>query len=166
MRVLEIELIKEPDGSVNARYLRPNGTVAWQRHRGDRAAFFPRHDLVHFAVEMTLALKEGFYGMLAQGWELAEMDGKQPRGPLPTESILTEHLVNLLSTEFSSPERLGAAEVNALMAGYAQQRGDPRMRDLTDADLTAIRVLLADLTERWRRLPSGGALALRYAVAG
>lgn len=56
------------------------------------------HDLVHYAVEMEVPLRTGFYGLLAIGKRLSELsDTKQP-WPTGTEVAKAESLVGPLQS--------------------------------------------------------------------
>lgn len=62
------------------RCVRADGSATWQKQESRHAAFFALHDLTHFAVESTLGFQRGFFGLIAQGWEIEETTGKQARG--------------------------------------------------------------------------------------
>lgn len=69
---LRIEFERQSDGAVVLCCTREDGTVTWQKHVGKTALFFPFHDLTHYAVESTFAFTEGFYGLIAGGWDIAD----------------------------------------------------------------------------------------------
>src|SRR5688572_21044751 len=93
---LTVNLVARPDGRAVLRVVRADGSSTWQVHDGPQAAFFPFHDLTHLAVETVLGTRDGFYGLLADGWDIADTGGRGARGPLPPEALLVEHLVGLL----------------------------------------------------------------------
>ena len=105
MIAVQIEFRREPDEAVIARYTRADGTQTWERQKGERAVYFPAHDIIHFCVESVLKLRCGFYGLIANGWDVRDMDGKHDRGRLPADSILVEHLVGLFSSELVAADR-------------------------------------------------------------
>ena len=70
--MLKIKFTKRRDGSVISRFERADGTATWQRKDGPQARFFAVHDLEHYAVETTLGYQRGFYGLVAEGWDLAD----------------------------------------------------------------------------------------------
>src|SRR5919199_2695144 len=110
---LRVQLTKRADGSAVLRCVRADGSVTWQRHNGRRALFFPFHDLTHLAVETVLGFRQGFYGLLCDGWEIADTEGKGSRGSLPAEAILVEHLVGLFDRErVGGAVPMSAAEFN------------------------------------------------------
>src|SRR2546430_3915906 len=99
MNDLLIRIKKKSDGSAALSCLRPDGSVTWQRQNGQQGRFFPLHDLTHYAVEAVLGHARGFYGLVAEGWYLADFGNPWPRGPLPPEALVRseEHTSELQS---------------------------------------------------------------------
>ena len=160
---LRVQLTKRADGSVVLRCLRADGSATWQRQDGHHALFFPFHDLSHFAVETTLGFRQGFYGLLADGWDIADTGGKGAHGRLPAETILVEHLVGLLDRErVGGAPPMAAAEFNAQLAQSVAAHGIASVPALTDAQLAAIRRRIDALHAEWAALPPGGTLELRF----
>jgi hypothetical protein len=81
--MLRVQMTKRPDGSGVLRCTRADGSVTWQKQNARHAPFFALHDLTHFAVESALELPRGFFGLVAEGWDLDDLTGKGTRGPLP-----------------------------------------------------------------------------------
>jgi hypothetical protein len=108
------------------------------------------HDLRHFALETTLGLRLGFFGLIADGWDIADTEGKGPRGPLPGEARFAEQLVGLMDRE-----RLGGAapltvpEIRDLLAGLPEPVTESVQESLTDERLHAVRRLTEELHLRW-----------------
>jgi hypothetical protein len=148
---LRIELTKRPDGGATLRCVRADGSSTWQSHRGRQAAFFPGHDLTHFAVESELPASRGFYSLVAAGWEIEETTGKGGRGPIPPDAMRIERLVGLLDLERAGSARWTAEELNAEIGGAPI---------LDEDDLTRVRARVAELVARWRDLAPGGTLVL------
>src|ERR1700682_3030828 len=120
MRMLLIQLTKRPDGSGLLRCVRANGSVTWQKQSSRHAPHFALHDLTHFAVESTLGFRRGFFGLIAEGWEVDDTTGKGARGPLPEEAAVVERIVGLFDTDRASATLLTADEFNeyaAIQAG-------------------------------------------------
>ena len=165
MRRMLVHITKRTDGGALLRCARGDGSSTWQKQQPRRAAFFPLHDLTHYAVEVELGLGSGFYGLIARGWDIDDTTGNGPRGPLPTEAIVVEHLVGQLDLERTTGVTWTAAELNAHAAEYFRQRSLPTPRALTDADLTRIRARLRDLYARWGALRPGDTLELSFDIA-
>jgi uncharacterized C2H2 Zn-finger protein len=111
---LRLGIIKQPDGNALLRCTRADGSTTWQKQQGDHAAFFPLHDLTHYAVETELGFRRGFYGLIADGWDIADTTGKTARGALPNEAIEVEYLVSAFSAERAGGAIASAAEFNQL----------------------------------------------------
>lgn len=136
--------------------------MTWQRQEGRQAAFFPLHDLTHYAVEHELGLRDGFYGLIAAGWDIAATQGKGARGPLPAETLVVEHLVGMLDTERASGTEWTAADINRQAALFANAGGRPAPRALTDAELARVRARVRELFGRWAGLAPGGTIELDF----
>jgi hypothetical protein len=162
MPQLFIQLTKRADGGAVLRCARADGSVTWQRQHGPRASFFPLHDLAHYAVETELKFRDGFYGLIAQGWDIDETTGKTARGPPPSEAVVVEHLVGLLDLERTTGVAWTAAEVNAHAAEYFRTANRPGPRALGDEDLNRVRDAARALYEKWRALPAGATLELHF----
>jgi hypothetical protein len=161
-RALKIEFTKLTDGDAILKCTRPDGSVSWQKQEGKYAAFFPLHDLTHYAVETELGFRRGFYGLIAEGWEIAETTGKTARGALPTETLEVEYLVSAFSAERASGTATTSPEFNDLAATYARANGLPNPRELSDDDLTRVRSRFNELATEWRALPAGATMELSF----
>ena len=160
---LRVQLTKRADGSVVFRCLRRDGSVTWQHHVDRRALFFAFHDLSHFGVETTLPVRRGFYGLLADGWDIADTEGKGAHGPLPDETIWVEHLVGLLDRErVGGGSPLSAAEVRAYLPQLAGAAAQLLEALISDERLTAARERIGELHGRWAAIPQGGTLELVF----
>ena len=157
---IHVEMDKRKDGAVILKCIRRDGSATWQRHE-KHAAFFSFHDLTHFAVETTIGFRAGFYGLIADGWDIEDTTGKGKRGKLSAESVLVEHVVGLLDRERAggSPA-LSAAEFNAQLDEMAGK--DAKRRLLTESELENVRNRIQELHQRWAAVPAGSALELTF----
>lgn len=162
MQILGIELVKQRDGAVVLRATRADGTRTWQKRAGTHAAFFPLHDITHYAVETVLAVEDAFLGLLAAGWSIEETEGKSARGPLPLNARFVEAVVGTLDAERASTARWTAAEFNETLATHMARTEGGTPRVLTDDELAQIRRRRAQLFEAWRVLPPGQTLTLPF----
>ena len=157
---LRVQMTKRVDGTVVLRCLRRDGSATWQRHE-KHAPFFSFHDLTHYAVETMLGLRSGFYGLIADGWDIDDTDGKGKRGKLPPPAALVEHIVGLFDRERSGgAPPLPAEEFNALldeMVGIDLDR--PR---LTEPQLTELRNRVQELHRQWAGITLGSTLDLTF----
>jgi hypothetical protein len=162
MPQLILQFTKRKDGGALLRCIRADGSATWQRQDDNRAAFFPLHDLTHYAAETELGFGRGFYGLIADGWAIADTTGKSARGPLPDEAIEVEYIVGSLDAERAGESVCTAEEFNQIASVFAKTRGRPEPRRLTDAELTKVRSRIDELFRRWRALPKGATLELTF----
>jgi hypothetical protein len=161
---LKIQFTKRKDGAALLKCIRTDSSATWQKQEGDHAIFFPVHDLTHYAVETELSFSRGFYALIAAGWEIEETTGKTARGPLPDEAIEVESIVAAFSAERAGGAVTTAAEFNRMADTFANTKGLPPPRPLTDIDLTRVRSRMDELFLRWRTLPPGDTLELAFAL--
>ena len=158
MRDLVIRIKKRTDGSAALTCTRADGSITWQRHDGAQGRFFPYHDLTHYAVETVLGHPRGFFGLVAEGWDLFDFGKPWPRGPLPPEALIAERIVGLLDQERAATRRWSAAEINE-----AGGLGDDVT--VTDEELTRVRERRRELFAQWNALPAGETLVLAFRSA-
>jgi hypothetical protein len=166
-----IRIKKNKDGRTSLSCTRADGTVTWQRQEGKQAAFFPKHDLTHCAVESVLGQHQGFYGLVAAGWDFSDFGTPWPRGKLPTDANVSEMIVGFFDIERQSGETNSAEELNRKIAEYCAEHHLPPRRDLSEEDLTAIRKRREELFAQWDAVLPGDALEIpfeieRWAVGG
>jgi hypothetical protein len=159
---LLIQITKRRDGSVVLRCIRADGSVTWQHQTGTHAAFFPTHDLTHYAVEDTLGHDRGFYGLLADGWNITDFGAPWPRGRAPEVTIVSELIVGFLDAERASGTRWAAEDFNDKAALHRATHGGSWHCSLTDDDLARIRARRSELFERWANLAPGETMELAF----
>src|SRR4029078_8546796 len=113
-----IRIKKGKDGRTSLSRARPDGTVTVQRQEGKQAAFFPKHDLTHCAVESVLGQRQGFYGLVAAGWDFSDFGHPLPRGKLPAEANVSDMIVGFFDFERQSGETSTARELNKKIGDY------------------------------------------------
>jgi hypothetical protein len=162
---VKIRIKKGTDGSAALTCTRADGSSTWQRQHGAQARFFPRHDLTHYAVETILGHRRGFYGLVAEGWDLADFGTPWPRGPLPADAEPAELIVGFLDAERASGATWTAEELNEKIATYRAQHGTfAEASPLTEPQLAAVRARMHALFAEWDAVPPGDALELEYHV--
>ncbi len=163
MPILLLRLTKRAADEYVLTCLRPDGSIARQQYRGPTAQFFPKHDLAHYAVETALGMQRGFYGLVAEGWNLGDFGAPWPRGKLPEDMDLVEWVVGLFDREIGQQQPWPAEEFNALLAQH--QTGHPLsrpVRRLTETDLRKIRACIGELAALWAALPVGKTMELPF----
>ena len=128
------------------RCTRQDGSVTWQKQTR-HAAYFALHDLTHYAVETALGYREGFFGLIAGGWDVDDTTGKGMRGALPPCAVEVEQIVGLFQTEQASGTLWTVEEFNAFAP-----------RPLSAAELEDVRTRRAALFQQWFATPPGGKL--------
>ena len=159
-----IEFTKRADGRTVLRCVRADGSVTWQRNDDQNARFFPVHDLTHYAVETELGFARGFFGLIAEGWNIDETTGKTARGALPNEALEVEYIVSAFSAERAGGAIASAAEFNQLATTFASAKGMPPPRPLSDEDLARVRSRFDELAAKWRSLQPDETLELSFAL--
>lgn len=158
---LQLRLKKGKDGRIASFALaRADGSVTVQR---SVQPFFPVHDLTHYAVESTLRLRRGFYGLVCDGWNFEDFGSPWPRGPLPADLDPVEEIVGLFDLERATGHEISADDVNDLLASFYAKRPGTPPRVLTQGELDGIRRRVHDYSARWQSLPNGETLVLDYA---
>jgi hypothetical protein len=148
--MLIVQIAKRADGSGVLRCTRADGSVTWQKQTR-HAIHFALHDLTHFAVESTLGFRRGFFGLIAEGWEIDDTTGKGARGPLPQEAGEVEHLVGMFDTERGSGVLLTVEDFESYSA-----------RRLTHEEIGRVRTCRGELFSRWSALEPGSTMELRF----
>jgi hypothetical protein len=157
-----IEFTKHADGRTVLRCVRADGSVTWQRNDNRNALFFPLHDLTHYAVETELGYAQGFFGLVADGWEIDETTGKTARGALPNEALEVEYIVSAFSAESAGGVAASATEFNQLAATFANAKRMPRPRQLSEEDLVKVRARMSELFTAWSGVLPGETLRLEF----
>jgi hypothetical protein len=111
------------------------------------------HDMVHYAVESTLAHR-GFLSQVAEGGAA----GFEASGGETEEAV--ERLVETFQAELWGG-RVDPAELIATYEHACGARGHA-VASITPDDVEAIRTRLDTLGSQWAQVPVGGALALRF----
>ncbi len=156
---MRVQITKKADGSGVLRCIRADGSVTWQKQTDRHAAFFALHDLTHFAVETTLGYRRGFFGLIAEGWEIEDTTGKGARGPLPPEAGEVELIVGLFFTEGAGGVIWTADEFNE----YAVMKG---ARALSADEIARVKKKRSELFQQWSAVTPGATFELPYETRG
>ena len=164
--MLRIEFERQRDGAVVFRCTRPDGTSTWQKHAGKAALFFPFHDLTHYAVESTFGFREGFYGLISEGWDIADTGGKGVHGRLPPEALVVEQMVGLFDRErVGGAAALTADEFNGILQELTDSSNIISAPVATEAQLQAVRARISELYDGLASLQPGSAMELTFGAA-
>jgi hypothetical protein len=152
---VRVQITKKADGSGVLRCIRADGSAAWQKQTDRHAAFFALHDLTHFAVETTLGYRRGFFGLIAEGWDIEDTTGKGARGPLPPEAWEVECIVGLFDAERAGGQIWAVDEFNE----FAAMKG---MRELSFDEIARVKKNRSELFQQWSAVPPGETLDLQF----
>ena len=158
---MKLCLKKAKDGRPTVTFLRADGTST-TGHLG-AGDFGPVHDLAHYAVESTLGLTGGFYGLLAAGWNIPDFEVKGTGRRLADEAMVAECIVGQLTNAVFGGAPVTAADFNWLVReAIVAQRPNAAIPAIDDAAFRTLRDHLAALLDRWRKLPPGETLELPW----
>ena len=154
---IHLKKISAERSSLHCR--RSDGTETWSRMH----PFYPGHDLTHFAVESTLGLRGGFFGLIAGGWELGDFIAKSVAARLPTEAFWAECAVGVTEL-LGSPTPPALAEWQEALRQSVVGQKLPPFRAVTPAEYAQLNALRAALLQQWSALPVGETLTLEFAL--
>ena len=163
-RPLLVRIKKGTDGRTTLSCVRPDGTVTWQRQEGGQAAFFPRHDLTHVAVESVLGIRKGFYGLVADGWDLSDFGTPWPRGHLPIEANLSERAVAFFDRERGTGFMGDAQELNQQLEEFCTESGFKPTPRYTEEDLMRVRQKRGELFSNWDSVKAGETFEVEFSI--
>lgn len=155
---MRVQITKKADGSGVLRCVRADGSVTWQKQADRHAAYFALHDLTHFAVETALGFRRGFFGLIAEGWDIEDTTGKGARGPLPPEAGEAEMIVGLFSAERAS----GAIWTVDEFHEFAARVGT---RELSFEEIVRVKKKRSELFRQWSAIEPGATLELQFEAA-
>lgn len=160
---LRIRLKRRADGSAAITCEREDGTTTWQRQEGTVGQVFPAHDLTHYSVESTFGYTQGFFGLVADGWEISDFAKPWPRGPIPQQAQEVELLVGLLDMQRRMLADWNAEEILEQGRLYVASRGDrASLPTLTDESLEKVKKLRAEVFAKWAAIEPGETLELLF----
>lgn len=155
---MRVQIVKKADGAGVLRCVRADGSVTWQKQTDRHAAYFALHDLTHFAVETTLGYRRGFFGLIAEGWDIEDTTGKSARGPLPPEAGEAEVIVGLFFAERASGVIWTVDEFNE----FGTMTG---ARKLTADEVVRVKKKRSELFQQWSAVAPGAAIELQFEAA-
>jgi hypothetical protein len=122
------------------------------------------HDLLHYAVEGEAGLGGGFWGNLARGRTLEDMNdrtGRAMEAELPEMSVI-ERLVGALS---GAVKGRSAAEMVTGLHRYAEALDSTLPPWLTESFVAAVQERMRRLLGHWKATPVGAAMELYWPPA-
>jgi hypothetical protein len=141
--------------------------------------------MTHYAVESELKVPDGFFGLLAQGWDITDFGVPEKRALMPLEALWVEHVVGVIWREYVTSDASSyedfAAAVNATISSLSEnlnrhaKRGGPRPdysdeersileRTVSEADRASALRRIGELAAVWAQTPRGGTMELEFRV--
>jgi hypothetical protein len=163
-----IRFKRHPDGSASLTCVRSDGTTTWQRQRGQIGLVFPPHDLTHYAVETALGFRNGFYGLIDDGWDISDFAKPWPKGEIPVEAQEVELIVGFFDTERRSFGEMTEEEFNDHATRYLAARKSLKpgalgsARRLSAEEIERVRARRSELLGEWGALRPGATLELVF----
>ena len=120
-----------------------------------------RHDLLHYAVEAEAGIEGGFWGSLARGRTLADMNDRTGMALAgDTAEIATvEKFVGVLS---GAAKGLSTAEVMSVIERSGAATNAPPPAWLTESFVAAVQERLRGLLGAWKATPYGETMTLDW----
>ncbi|MEL7268878.1 MAG: hypothetical protein AAGL34_04855 [Bacteroidota bacterium] len=159
--------IKKGDGKPSIlTCIRKDGSTSWAKLYPGMEA----HDLAHYVVETILEFENAFYGMVAKGIAIEDFEIPRERRPeavlpqnLPPESLVTEHLVNLLMVKWQSGEE--TVDLSSALAPILMEHKLSYPKQLNSDTQQHIWKEFTNLLSRWDGLPPGEMIEFDFDVS-
>ena len=144
-------------------FVRDDGTSE-ARELETRSALL--HDLVHYAVETTLGLRQSFFALVASGVDITAFAVPKEKRTfqIPVEAVQTEHIVGHLQVEMADGALI--EDFNGSLAAACLVLGQAAPPPIPAETLDRLRAQVRDLWRRWQEIPPGGTLELEFPAAG
>ncbi len=173
---------KDPSAQDVLTCIREDGTRTWSKLH----AAFPVHDMTHFAVESELKAANGFFGLLAQGWDIGDFGLPDRRAVMPLEALWVEHVVGVVWREYVTRETGPYAEFAAAIdstisslrgsldrnarrqgsrASYSEADKLILNRRISEDQREAIMARISALVAAWVLTPQGETMELGFDLA-
>jgi len=151
--MLKIEFKKQKNKPSILTCYRQDGTYTWTKlYQG-----FEDHDLAHVAIEIVLEFENAFFGLIKKGFAINEYELPKNVKPdelqsynLPDEALQTEHLVNLLQTEFRNGKII--PNLLEIYANILTEHNIPFPKKLNQRNLSEIRLAYQAHIKKWKEI--------------
>lgn len=138
--------------------VRTDGSLTWEP-----SSVGVKHDLIHYAVETTLGYTHAFYGLVAQGRDIASFGTQNgQKDAYPDEALWAESIVGLFQwPSLGGGPELSEEEFRTLLAQTCTQAGRP-VPSVASERRERIRALVQRLHREWEQLDAGETLELQF----
>ena len=156
-----IQMKKGRDGPSTLACVRADGTRTWAKLH----PFFPAHDLTHCAVETVFGFDQAFFGLVASGWNIDDLEQPGAAARMPVEALWAEHMVGLLDKDLAAGQPFQAAAFSDALAASLSGPALSPFRAVTEAELVQVRWLRDHWESQWWALPPGATLEVAFPAA-
>ncbi|HVU18877.1 MAG TPA: hypothetical protein VHD32_18375 [Candidatus Didemnitutus sp.] len=161
---MHIEIRKSATGAARLTVTRADGT--WTAGRLGQGGFGAVHDLAHFVVETTLGRRDGFYGLLEQGWNISDFERPGAARDISDEAIAIECIVGQLTNLVLTGPEVDLTEFNWLVAEAIRgARPSAIIPTIDSSRFTEMQRSLSEKVAAWRAIKPGDALQFEFALA-
>lgn len=154
---MRIVLTKLTDERHTLAIVRPDG--ATERVECETRSML-LHDLLHHAVESEAGLQRGFWGCLARGKTLADMNDRT--GAAMKDEPEMADIEQVVGALHGSTKGWSAADLVAGIQRFAAGLGATMPPWLTEAFVEAVQERMRGLQGRWKATPFGGSMELDW----
>lgn len=116
----------------------------------------PDHDLAHYVVELKLNHGQGFFGLINEGYSIAQLGDPATIRTLPPEAFAAE----VLTRNLQGLSNGAVAQSDFIPSVEAELPCVPK--GLDDAAIARILQLYITLLKSWEQVEEGAALELRW----
>ncbi len=137
--------------------IRSDGSTTWTRLRVP-----VQHDLIHYAVETTLDLRDSFYGLLARGVNITDFEKPKAQRTfaLTDEAVHTEYIVGLFQMELSNGEPY--EDFNAELRAMCGQNRFSAPPEIALEKIERIRQAVSEILYDWQTIEPGQTFELKF----
>ena len=129
--------------------------------RADMGAQLPFHDIAHFVTDKKLNIKNGFYGLVAQGWTIEQLSDKDVIKTLGIEAWISEIMARALGSLYT-----GSCTVDQfiplLQTEMTNRGGGNKAPFLTQDMVIEMQAEYTALLDKWRSLTDGESLEMEF----
>jgi hypothetical protein len=119
------------------------------------------HDLLHYAVESEAGLQGGFWGNLAAGKTLAQMNDRSGAGMADAAGEMGA-IERIVGAMHMTTKGRSSREIVGGVRGFYESIGEEAPAWLTEALVDAVQERMRRLQGAWRATPRGGTLDLSF----
>ncbi len=137
--------------------IRSDGSTTWTRLRVP-----VQHDLIHYVVETTLGLRDSFFGLVARGVNITDLEKPKAQRAfdLTDAAVHTEYMVGLFQMELSNGEPY--KDFHAQLRAMCEQNKFPAPPEIGPDQIERIRQAVSNILYEWQTIAPGQTFELNF----